>query len=89
MLDYFNGTKTSIGFFKVPKDASLNSPYYFIMKILNKGKLQHSSDIHFKDLINIYKKKCKSNINKDTNILQANNTLPSNRKQMIEQKKFK
>ena len=47
--------------FKVPKDVRLNSTHFFIMKILNKRELQqialnHSSDIDFKDFMNIYKK---------------------------------
>ena len=49
-------------YFKVPKDFRLNSTHYFIMKIPNKRELQqialnHSSDIDFKDLMNIYKKR--------------------------------
>ena len=48
-------------YFKVPKDVRLNSTHFFIMKILNKRELQqvalnHSSDIDFKDFMNIYKK---------------------------------
>ena len=48
-------------YFKVPKDVRLNSTHFFIMKIPNKRELQqialnHSSDIHFKDFMNIYKK---------------------------------
>ena len=48
-------------YFKVPKDVRLNSTHFFIMKIPNKRELQqtalnHSSDIDFKDLMNIYKK---------------------------------
>ena len=48
-------------YLKVPKDATLNSTYFFIMKIPNKrGLLQialnHSSDIDFKDFMKIYKK---------------------------------
>ena len=48
-------------YFKVPKDFRLNSTHFFIMKILNKRELQqialkHSSDIDFKDPMNIYKK---------------------------------
>ena len=48
-------------YFKVPKDVTLNSTQFFIMKILNKRELQqipvnHSSDIDFKDFMNIYKK---------------------------------
>ena len=47
-------------YFKVPKDVRLNSTHFFIMKIPNKRELQqialnHSSDIHFKDFIKIYK----------------------------------
>ena len=48
-------------YFKVPKDVRLNSTHFFIMKIPNKRELQqialnHSSDIDFKDSMNIYKK---------------------------------
>ena len=48
-------------YFKVPKDVRLNSKYFFIRKIPNKRELQqialnHSSDIDFKDFMNIYKK---------------------------------
>ena len=48
-------------YFKVPKDVRLNSTHFVIMKILNKRELQqtalnHSSDIDFKDFMNIYKK---------------------------------
>ena len=48
-------------YFKVPKDVTLNSTHFFIMKIPNKRELQqialnHSSDIGFKDFMNIYKK---------------------------------
>ena len=45
----------------MPKDVRLNSTHFFIMKIPNKRELQkialnHSSDINFKDFMNIYKK---------------------------------
>ena len=48
-------------YFKVPKDVTLNSTRFFIMKIPNKRELQqialnHSSDINSKDFIKIYKK---------------------------------
>ena len=48
-------------YFKVPKDVRLNSTHFFIMKIPNKRELQqialnHSSDIDFKDFMNIYQK---------------------------------
>ena len=48
-------------YFKVPKGVRLNSTHFFIMKIPNKRELQqtalnHSSDIDFKDFMNIYKK---------------------------------
>ena len=48
-------------YFKVPKDVTLNSTHFFIVKIPNKRELQqialnHSSDINFKDFTKIYKK---------------------------------
>ena len=48
-------------YFKVPKDVRLNFTHFFIMKIPNKRELQqialnHSSDINFKDFMNIYRK---------------------------------
>ena len=48
-------------YFAVPKNIRLNSTHYFIMKIPNKRELQpivfnHSSDIGFKDFMNLYKK---------------------------------
>ena len=51
-------------YFKVPKDVRLNSTHFFIMKIPNKRELQqialnHSSNINFKDFMNIYKKHTK------------------------------
>ena len=47
-------------YFNVPKNVRLNSTHFFIMKIPNKRELQqialnHSSDINFKDFMNIYK----------------------------------
>ena len=44
-------------YFKVPKDVRLNSTHFFIMKIPNKRQtaLNHSSDIDFKDFMNIIK----------------------------------
>ena len=65
---FIRGTKLNISlvfitqsYFKVPKDVRLNSTHFFILKIPNKTELQqitlnHSSDIHFKDFIKIYKK---------------------------------
>ena len=63
-------------YFKVPKDVRLNSTHFFIMKIPNKGELQqialnYSSDIEFKDFMNIYKKYTKepySFLVNDTNL---------------------
>ena len=48
-------------YFKVPRDVRLNTNHFFIIKIPNKRQLQQiainrSSDIDFKDFINIYKK---------------------------------
>ena len=47
-------------YFAVPKKIRLNSTHYFIMKIPNKQGLHqivinHSSDIDFKDFMNLYK----------------------------------
>ena len=48
-------------YFSVPKIMRLTSNNYFVMKIPNKLELQqiafnHSSDIYFKDFMNLYKK---------------------------------
>ena len=48
-------------YFAVPKNIRLNSVHYFIMKISNKRELQqtafnHSPDIDFQDIMNLYKK---------------------------------
>ena len=56
----------------------LNSTHFFIMKIPNKRELQqialnHSSDIHFKDFMKIYKK-C---IAEPYSFLVNDTTLPS------------
>ena len=50
-------------YFAMPKSIRLNSTVYFIMKITNKQELQqiavnHSSDVSFKELMNLYKKMC-------------------------------
>ena len=65
-------------YFKVPKDVRLNSTHFFIMKIPNKREVQqialnHSSDIDFKDFMNIYKKCTKE----PYSFLVYNTTLPS------------
>ena len=65
-------------YFKVPKDVRLNSTHSFIMNIPNKRELQqialnHSSDIDFKDFMNIYKK-CTA---KPYSFLVNDTTLPS------------
>ena len=65
---FIRGRKLNISFvfitqfhFAVSKNINLNSTHYFIMKIPNKQELQqiafnHSSDIDFKDLMNLYEK---------------------------------
>ena len=64
---FIRGRKLSISvifitqsFLAVPKKQTIFT-HYFIMKILNKQKLQqvalnHSSDIDFRDFMNLYKK---------------------------------
>ena len=47
-------------YFSVPKDVTLNSTHYLIMKINNKRELQnistnHSADTDYKDFIKIYR----------------------------------
>ena len=65
-------------YFKVPKDVRLNSTHFFIMKIPNQRELQqialnYSSDIDFKDFMNIYKKYTKE----PYSFLVNDTTLPS------------
>ena len=65
-------------YFKVPKDVRLNSTHFFIMKIPNKRQLQQialnrSSDIDFKDFMNIYNKSTKE----PHSFLANDTTLPS------------
>ena len=65
-------------YFQIPKDVRLNSTHFFIMKIPNKRELQqivlnHSSDIDFKDFMNIYKKSTKERYS----FLVNDTTLPS------------
>ena len=48
-------------YFALPKNIRLHSTHYSIMKILNKRELQqiafnYSLNIHFKELMNLYKK---------------------------------
>ena len=57
----------SQSYFKVPKTIRLNTTHYFIMKIPNKRELQqiasnHSSDIDFKDFVNLIKIMLKNHI---------------------------
>ena len=65
-------------YFKVPEDVRLNSTLFFIMKIPNKIEIQqialnHSSDIDFKDFMNIYKKYT----TEPSSFLVNDTTLPS------------
>ena len=52
-------------YFAILRIIRLNSTHYFIMKVQNKQELQqiacnHSSDIDFKDFMNLYKMYCKT-----------------------------
>ena len=65
---FFRGRKLNISLvfitqscFAVRKNLRLNSTHYFVMEIPNKRELQqitfnHSSDIDFQNVINLYKK---------------------------------
>ena len=80
-------------YFAVPKNITLNSMHYFIMKIPNKHELQqnasiNSSDINFKDFMNLYKK-CTP---KPYSFLVINATLGSDNSYVLEiilQKEYK
>ena len=66
-------------YFAVPKKIRLNFTHHFIMKIPNKWELQqiafnHSSDINFKEFMNLYKK-CTSKL---YSFLVVDPTLASN-----------
>ena len=68
----------SQSYFKVPKTLRLNATHYFIMKIPNKRELQqiasnHSSDIEFKDFMELYKDYTKDPFS----FLVNDTTLPS------------
>ena len=72
----------SQSYFKVPKTIRQNATHYFIMKIHNKKELQqtasnHSSDIDFKDFMNLYKKYTKEPYSFLVNdmILSSDNSL--------------
>ena len=52
-------------YFSIPKDVRLNCTHYIIFKLNNKIELQniainHSSEIEYKDFVNIYRK-CNEN----------------------------
>ena len=82
---FIGGRKLNLSFvfitqsyFDVPKNIRLNSRHYFILKIPNKEEFKqtmynHSSDIGFKDFMNLYKK-CTA---KPYYILVVNATLAS------------
>ena len=66
-------------YLKVQKEVRLNTTHFFIMKIPNKRELQqialnHSSDVDFKDFIQIYK----NYTAKPYSFLVNDKTLPSN-----------
>ena len=65
-------------YFSVPKDVRLNTTHYFIMERNNKRELQniainHSADIDYQDLKNIYRECTKE----PYHFLTINNTLPA------------
>ena len=65
-------------YFSVPRDIRLNSTHYFIMKIPSEPELQqiafnHSSNINFKNFMNI----CKKCITKPYSFLVIDTTLAS------------
>ena len=70
----------SQSYFKVPKTIRLNATHYFIMKIPNKREIQqiapnHSSNIDFKDFMNL----CKDYTKETYSLLVNDTTLPSDK----------
>ena len=66
-------------YFSVPKEVRLNSTHYLIMKIRNKREVQniainHSADIDYKDMMNIYRKFT----SKPYSFFTIDTTLPAN-----------
>ena len=64
-------------YFAITKNIKLSSTHYFLMKILNERELQkitinHSTDIEFKDFMNLYKK-CTA----EMYFFLVNNTTPA------------
>ena len=75
--------------FSVPKDMTLNSTHYLIMKINNKKELQnitinHSSDIDYKDFMKIYRE-C---IKEPYSFLTTDATLPASDLQIFRKNLF-
>ena len=69
---------TTQSYFPVPKDVTLNSTHYLIMKINNNRELQniainHSADIGYKDFMKIYRECTKELFN----FLTIDTTLPA------------
>ena len=65
-------------YFSVPKDVTLNSTHYLIMKINNKKELQntainHSADIDYQNFMKIYSECTKE----PYNFLTIDTTLPA------------
>ena len=65
-------------YFSVPKDVTLNSTHYLIMKINNRKELQniainHSADIDYKDFMKIYRECTKEPFN----FLTIDTTVPA------------
>ena len=65
-------------YFSIPKDVTLNSTHYLIMKINSKRELQniainHSADIDYKNFMKIYREHTKEPFN----FLTIDTTLPA------------
>ena len=70
----------SQSYFKVSKTIRLNATHYFILKILNKRELQQivsnrSTDIEFKDFMNLYKDYTKEPFLVNDTTLSSDNPL--------------
>ena len=76
-------------YFSVPKDVTLNSTHYLIMKINNRKELQnivinHSADIDYRDFMKIYRECTKEPFN----FLTIDTTLPASNPLRFRKKLF-
>ena len=75
--------------FAVPKNTRINTTQYLIMKIPNKREFQqiafnHSSDIDFRDVMNLFKKMCCNSYSAIHDVTLASDNPSRFRKNLLE-----